>query len=160
MGDLVKQVVAELRQLSPERALEFRVGALPATTGDRAMFRQVWANLLSNAVKYSRGRDPAVIEVGAQENETEMAYFVRDNGVGFEMEYAHKLFGVFQRLHSPKEFEGTGVGLALVQRIVQRHGGRVWAESKVGSGATFHFALPKEPRGEGPSGQRAPAAGS
>jgi PAS domain S-box-containing protein len=146
MDKLVKDVVEELRQQSPGRSLEFRIGALPSAQGDPAMFRQVCTNLLSNAVKYSRGRDPAVIAVGAEENEKEVVYSVSDNGVGFEMEFAHKLFGVFQRLHSTKEFEGTGVGLALVQRIVQRHGGRVWADGKVGTGATFYFALPKERR--------------
>jgi len=106
------------------------------------MFRQVWTNLISNAVKYSRGRSPAQVDIEAKAGGNEVTYSVKDNGVGFEMEFAHKLFGVFQRLHSDKEFEGTGVGLALVARIVQRHGGRVWAESKVGAGATFSFALP------------------
>lgn len=144
MDGLLEEVIAEVRQQNPDRALDFRLSPLPALRGDPAMFRQVWTNLVSNAVKYSRGRQPAVIEIGAREEEKELVYWIRDNGVGFEMEFAHKLFGVFQRLHSPKEFEGTGVGLALVQRIVQRHGGRIWAESKVGAGATFSFALPKE----------------
>jgi PAS domain S-box-containing protein len=147
MERIMKDVVEELRQLAPGRPLEFRIGALPPAHGDPAMFRQVCTNLLSNAIKYSRGRDPAVIAVGAEENEREVVYSVQDNGVGFEMEFAHKLFGVFQRLHSAKEFEGTGVGLALVQRIIQRHGGRVWANSKVGAGATFYFALPRDHRG-------------
>ena len=143
MGNMVQEVVAELRQQNPDRALEFRVGKLPQTVGDPAMMRQVWTNLVSNAVKYSRGREPAVIEVGAREDQNEVTYFVKDNGVGFDMEFVHKLFGVFQRLHSSKEFEGTGVGLALVQRIIQRHGGRVRAESKIGDGAIFSMALPK-----------------
>jgi two-component system sensor kinase len=119
------------------------VSALPPAQGDRAMMKQVFINLLSNAVKYSRGKDPAVIEVGSRVEEQETLYYVKDNGVGFSMAYVQKLFGVFQRLHSPKQFEGTGVGLALVQRIVNRHGGRIWAEGKVDEGATFTFALPK-----------------
>ena len=105
-----------------------------------------------NAVKYSRGRQPAIIEVGTRDEVQELVYDVKDNGAGFEMEFAHKLFGVFQRLHPAKEFEGTGVGLALVQRIVQRHGGRVWADAKVGVGATILFTLPK---GRGAAGERA-----
>jgi light-regulated signal transduction histidine kinase (bacteriophytochrome) len=154
MDALVKDVIAELRLLNPERALEFRVAALPPSKGDPAMFKQVWTNLVSNAVKYTRGREPAIIQIDAQSNDRELVYSIQDNGVGFQMEFVHKLFGVFQRLHSHKEFEGTGVGLALVQRIVQRHGGRVWADSKVGSGATFSFALPKERRPNEVLGQR------
>ncbi|HEV3027499.1 MAG TPA: ATP-binding protein, partial [Planctomycetota bacterium] len=142
MGGMVKEIVAEQTQQNPDRSLEFRVGALPPAKGDPAMFRQVWTNLISNAVKYSRGRSPAQVDIEAKSAGNEVTYSVKDNGVGFEMEFAHKLFGVFQRLHSDREFEGTGVGLALVARIVQRHGGRVWADSKVGSGATFSFALP------------------
>lgn len=142
MNALVKDVVEEQRQQSPDRALDIRVGSLPPAQGDPAMFRQVCTNLVSNAIKYTRGRSPAVIEIGARAEPKETVYFVKDNGVGFEMEFAHKLFGVFQRLHAEKDFEGTGVGLALVHRIVQRHGGRVWADGKVGVGATFAFALP------------------
>jgi PAS domain S-box-containing protein len=143
MNAQVQDTIAELKQQNPDRELDFRTTPLPSTQGDPAMFRQVWTNLLSNAVKYSRGRQPAIIEIGAREEPMETIYYVKDNGVGFEMEFAHKLFGIFQRLHSAKEFEGTGVGLALVQRIIQRHGGRVWADSTVGSGATFLFALPR-----------------
>ena len=145
MDTQVKDTIEDLKQQTPDRELDFRIAPLPAIRGDPAMFRQVWTNLISNAVKYSRGRQPAIIEIGARQENGESVYYVKDNGVGFEMEFAHKLFGVFQRLHSAKDFEGTGVGLALVQRIIQRHGGRVWAESKVGEGATFLFAIPKGP---------------
>jgi light-regulated signal transduction histidine kinase (bacteriophytochrome) len=109
------------------------------------MIRQVLVNLLANAVKFTRTKETAVIEVNGWSAEAENIYCVRDNGVGFEMEYAGKLFGVFQRLHSEDKFEGTGVGLAIVHRIIQRHGGRVWGEGKVDGGATFCFTLPQEP---------------
>src|SRR5207249_2838197 len=110
---------------------------------DAALMRQVWNNLLSNAVKYTRPRDPARIQVGCHENSTgELVFFVRDNGVGFDMRHASKLFGVFHRLHRPSEFEGTGIGLAIVRRIVARHGGQTWADAKPNLGATISFTLP------------------
>jgi len=108
------------------------------------MMRQVWMNLISNAVKFSSNREQAVISVSCQEKENQLIYCIKDNGSGFNMKYKDKLFGVFQRLHSEKEFEGTGVGLALVQRIIHRHGGEVWAESEVDHGAVFYFSLLKK----------------
>jgi PAS domain S-box-containing protein len=143
MEGLAKEVFADLQALNPERKANLQVLALPWGYGDPAMLRQVFVNLLSNAIKYTRGRDPVVIEIGANVDVKETVYYVRDNGVGFDMQYADKLFGVFQRLHSTEEFEGTGVGLALVERIILKHGGRVWGEGKVNEGATFYFALPK-----------------
>lgn len=123
---------------------DFRLGSLPRARGDRVLIGQVWANLLSNALKFSSKREQPVIEVNAASDEKEHIYFVRDNGAGFDPRYQSKLFGVFQRLHGSTEFPGTGVGLALVQRIVARHGGRVWAEGRPNEGATFYFTLPKE----------------
>lgn len=142
MAQLARSVFDEIMIMSPGRKIEFQVANLAPACGDRAMLKQVFVNLLSNAIKYSRNREIACIKVGCEPGDGENIYFVKDNGAGFDMKYSHKLFGVFQRLHSAREFEGTGVGLALVQRIVNRHGGRVWAEGKVGEGATFYFALP------------------
>ncbi len=142
MAALARDVAEELRQLETARTIEIAIASLPATHGDPAMLRQVWTNLLANAIKFTRPRAPARVEVGGRSDGNENVYSVKDNGVGFNMEYANKLFGVFQRLHGPEEFEGTGVGLALVQRIVHRHGGRIWAEGKLGEGAMFSFALP------------------
>lgn len=133
------------RQEASERNIKWKLGVLPVVRGDRPMLRQVFVNLIANAVKYSRPRDPAEIEVGIFDETQEWVIFVRDNGVGFEMQYAQKLFGVFQRLHRAEEFEGTGIGLANVRRIITRHGGRTWAESILGSGASFYFSLPKNP---------------
>jgi len=116
---------------------------LPEVEGDSGLLKQVFANLLSNAAKYTRPRDVAVVEIGSMEMNGDIAIFIRDNGVGFNMKYADKLFGVFQRLHYETEFTGTGVGLALVQRIITRHGGKVWAEAKENEGATFYFILPE-----------------
>ena len=140
---LVREVRRALELEQGERPIEWRVGTMPAVYADPAMLRQVFHNLLSNAVKYTRGRNPASIEIGCEVTEKEFAFFVKDNGAGFEMAYAHKLFGVFQRLHRAEEFEGVGIGLANAQRIIERHGGRIWAEGKLGEGATFRFSLPR-----------------
>lgn len=144
MKGLVGNVLGELHVQAQDRNLDIRIEELLPVFGDRALLKQVWTNLLSNAIKYTRDRGMAVVEIGCFPRNRENVYFVRDNGVGFDMRYADKLFGVFQRLHRTDEFEGTGVGLAIVQRIVNRHGGRAWAEATIGKGATFYFALPGE----------------
>jgi light-regulated signal transduction histidine kinase (bacteriophytochrome) len=140
-------LVAEVRRaMEPDlarRRVAWRVAAMPPVRGDPTMLRQVFENLLSNAVKYTRGREEAVIEVGCEPAGDEFVFAVRDNGAGFDMAYAHKLFGVFQRLHRAEEFEGIGIGLANVRRIVERHGGRAWAEGEPGRGAAFFFTLPR-----------------
>jgi len=124
MGQLAKEVFEELKFLVPERAFQLEIESLPPALGDRSMIRAVFVNLLSNAIKFTGPKEPAVIEVGSKTEDGENRYYVKDNGVGFDMRYADKLFGVFQRLHRTDEFEGTGVGLAIVQRIIHRHGGR------------------------------------
>ena len=141
---LVQETLDDLKPQREGREIDLRIGALPPCHGDPSLLKQVWMNLLANAIKYSRGRVPAVIEIGCERKAGENIYFVRDNGAGFDMQYAHKLFGVFQRLHRADEFEGTGVGLAIVQRIIHRHGGRVWAEAVENQGATFYFTLEAE----------------
>ncbi|NMO16139.1 PAS domain-containing protein [Pyxidicoccus fallax] len=144
LGELVAEAQRDLAPEAEGRKVQWRVGALPTVRADSALLRLVLKNLLSNALKYSRTREEAVIEVWAQEGDGEVEVLVRDNGVGFEMQYVDKLFGVFQRLHRAEQFEGTGIGLANVRRIIARHGGRTWAEGAVGQGATFHFTLPRE----------------
>ena len=159
VAELVRRVWEELNRWQPERRkIELHIGELPPCRGDPSLLKQVWTNLLSNALKYSGKRETAVIEIGAMEygntgvpektplskapiSQHSTVYFVRDNGTGFDMRYAPKLFGVFQRLHRADEYEGTGVGLAIVQRILHRHGGQVWAEAAVDRGATFYFTL-------------------
>ncbi len=151
MEVLAREAFSEIGPANSETAPRLEVGAMTPAKGDPAMLRQVFINLLSNATKYSQGKDAPVIQVGSYAENGDNAYYVKDNGVGFDMNYSNKLFGVFQRLHSPEEFEGTGVGLAIVQRIIHRHGGRVWAEGKVNEGATFYFTLPKEHETNGKS---------
>ena len=140
-ADLVRQCVDELRAEQQGRRVEIAIGDLPACQADPALLKHVWMNLMSNALKYTRKQEMAVIEVGSREQSGACVYFVKDNGVGFDMQYADKLFGVFQRLHRPEDYEGTGVGLAIVQRVIHRHGGRVWAEAAVNQGATFYFTF-------------------
>lgn len=143
METLVRNVVGELHHTLGDRNVAWDLKPLAATRADRALMHQVWVNLLGNAVKFTRRQAAASIEVGCRSAGDEDIYYVKDNGVGFDMRFAHKLFGVFQRLHRYEEFEGTGVGLALVQRIVERHGGRVWAEGQLNGGACFSFSLPR-----------------
>jgi PAS domain S-box-containing protein len=140
----VRGVLEELGFQRQGRQIDVRIAALPPCQGDRALLKQVWVNLLSNALKYTGKCEAALVEIGSRVEKGATVYFVRDNGTGFDMQYAHKLFGVFQRLHRAEDYEGTGVGLAIVQRIIHRHGGRVWAESAVGQGATFSFTLEGE----------------
>jgi light-regulated signal transduction histidine kinase (bacteriophytochrome) len=143
LEELVHDVRHELRHLTDGREIVWKLGVLPSVYADRAILRVAIVNLLSNAIKFSRGRSPAEIEMGAEVQSSAVVVFVRDNGVGFDTQQAGKLFEVFQRLHPKHEFEGNGIGLASVQRIIQRHGGRAWAESRAGSGATFWLSLPR-----------------
>jgi light-regulated signal transduction histidine kinase (bacteriophytochrome) len=140
---LMKDVLRDLEPDTAARQIEWKIAALPVVRGDLATLRLVWLNLLANAIKYTGQRSPAVIEIDCQAGEWEWTFFVRDNGAGFDMRYVDKLFGVFQRLHRDEEFQGTGIGLANVRRIIHRHGGRVWNEGEAGRGATFYFTLPR-----------------
>jgi PAS domain S-box-containing protein len=142
MDALARSVVAELEPLAAGRKLTIEIKPLPPVRGDPAMMRRVWSNLFDNAIKFTKPKEAAAIEAGARTEGDEVVYYVKDNGVGFDMAYVDKLFGVFQRLHGVDEFPGTGIGLAIIKRIVARQGGRVWAEGKVNEGATFHFAFP------------------
>ena len=140
-AEMVRDVLEELLSGENGRQVEVSVGDLGVCQTDAALLRQVWVNLLSNALKFTRQREVAVIEIGRRTEDNERIYFVRDNGAGFDMQYADRLFSVFQRLHRLEEYEGTGVGLATVQRIIHRHGGRIWAEAQVDRGATFYFTI-------------------
>jgi PAS domain S-box-containing protein len=144
LEQLVKEVQNEVWHETEGRNVTWKIGPLPDLYGDRSMLKLVLVNLISNAVKFTRTRSTPEIEIGCTDNGTDdIVVFVKDNGVGFDMKYVNKLFGVFQRLHKADEFEGTGIGLATVQRIIRRHGGQVWAEGQVGGGATFYLSLPK-----------------
>jgi light-regulated signal transduction histidine kinase (bacteriophytochrome) len=140
---LIEEVRRECLEDTCRRDVRWKLARLPEVAGDRALLRLVFVNLISNALKFTRDRDPAEIEIGGSAAEDEIVIFVRDNGVGFDPAYSAKLFGIFQRLHALEEFEGTGIGLANVKRIVERHGGRAWAEGEVGRGAAFSIGLPR-----------------
>ena len=143
MTELAREVFEEIKASLPDRNIEFDLQPLPPAYGVRIMFRQVFTNLLSNAIKFSRTRDIARIEMGARIENDQVIYHVKDNGVGFDMKHVDNLFKAFQRLHSPSDFEGSGVGLANVKQIIDRHAGRIWAESEVNKGAIFYFSLPE-----------------
>ncbi len=149
MGGLVRNVVDELRPSFSGRDITMDIKSLAPAVGDQALLRQVWINLMSNAIKFTRNKSTAVIRVGSYQESGENVYFVKDNGAGFDMQFVQQLFGVFRRLHTAEEFEGTGIGLAIVKRIITRHGGRVWAEGKLNEGATIYFTLPVQPARQG-----------
>jgi PAS domain S-box-containing protein len=144
MDILVHSVFEELTEMEKDRIIECNIHHVASVISDPTLLRQVWCNLISNALKYSRKKDKTCVEITSQREAKEVIYRIRDNGTGFDMQYAHKLFHVFQRLHRPQDFEGTGVGLAIVHRVISRHGGRVWAEGKMNEGAVFYFSLPHE----------------
>jgi two-component system sensor kinase len=149
MSALCRAAYAEHSAPVRDRTLQLKLQPLPAVRGDRGMIRVGLGILISNAIKFTAPRPLSVIEIGGRRENGQAVFWVKDNGVGFDMRYASKLFGVFQRLHSREEFDGTGVGLALAQRIVHRHGGRIWADATVNQGATFFFSLPDGPEGLG-----------
>lgn len=138
---LVRNIVRDLQEAHPSRQIDYQIGELPASMANAIMIRQVFYNLINNSVKYTRPRDLAVIEIGSTEQEGRLVYFVRDNGVGFDMKYVDNLFKVFHRLHTEEQFEGTGIGLAIVSRVIARHRGRIWVESVIDQGTTFYFTL-------------------
>ena len=143
MQDMATTICDEIKKEHSAQLIQFNIHELLPANGDHVAIKQVWVNLISNAVKFSKLKEKTIIEIGSEEKGEELIYYIKDNGAGFDMRFMNKLFGVFQRLHSNKEFEGTGVGLAIVQRIISKHGGRVWAEGKINIGATFYFTLPK-----------------
>jgi len=149
LDELVRSTLRELQPPKPERKVDWVIGDLPEVEADPALLRQVMINVLGNALKYTRTRESARIEINARSAAREYVICIKDNGVGFDPRYAHKLFGVFQRLHRASDFEGTGIGLANVRRIIHRHGGRAWAEGEVDRGATFYFTLPKPEKKRG-----------
>jgi light-regulated signal transduction histidine kinase (bacteriophytochrome) len=137
---LVKEVLKEIRKDPSSENVEFKTGDLPPCQADPGLLKQVYVNLVSNAVKYSRKRDHPLVWIGSLSQDGKLIFFVRDNGIGFDMKYANKIFGVFQRLQTGDDYEGTGIGLAIVQRIIEMHGGRIWVESQVDKGTTFYFS--------------------
>jgi light-regulated signal transduction histidine kinase (bacteriophytochrome) len=145
LGDIVRDVIEDLKLDAGARQVEWKTSELPNLKADPALLKVVFQNLLSNAMKYSGTRSRAIIQIGTEQIAGEQVIYVRDNGVGFDMKYADKLFGVFQRLHRAEDFEGTGVGLATVHRIVQKHGGRIWAKAEIDKGATFYLSLAVAP---------------
>ena len=145
MQSMARAVFNELSAANSNSEIDFRLHPIPEVSGDAAMIKQVWINLISNAIKYTSKKTERIIEISCETSGEENIYKITDNGAGFNMAYYNKLFGVFQRLHTVKEFDGTGIGLAIVNRIIQRHNGRVWAEGEVNKGASFYFALSKKP---------------
>jgi len=143
MKEIVDGLIQPIIEIDKEHRIKFDIANLPSAYGDLEMLKSVWSNLIENAVKFSKNKITAEIQIGFQETMTEITYYIQDNGAGFDMEYSAKLFNVFQRLHSVSEFEGTGIGLATIKRIITKHGGRTKAEGKVGLGATFYFTLLK-----------------
>ncbi len=141
MADLVPEICNDLKEHEKDREIQISIKELPPVSADSALMRQVWQNLISNAVKYTGKKKQAFIEIGSERKDQKISYYVKDNGAGFDMNYYDRLFGVFQRLHSHREFEGSGIGLATVEKIIKKHGGRVWASSKVNEGSTFYFTL-------------------
>jgi light-regulated signal transduction histidine kinase (bacteriophytochrome) len=144
MESLTRNIFEELKPHAGERAIRLEITTLPAANGDLSMMRSVLLNLLSNAIKFTMIRETPLIRVGSRPDQDENIYYVSDNGIGFDMKFVDKLFTLFQRIHTEKEFEGTGVGLVIVKRIIEKHGGRVWAEGKPNEGATFYFTLPRK----------------
>jgi len=143
MNEIVDALIQPNREQDQQHRIEFHINPLPPAFGDLEMIKSIWNNLIENAIKFSKKKDLAKISIGAEKNETEIIYYIKDNGAGFDMNYAAKLFTVFERLHPREDFEGTGIGLATVKKIIARHGGRIWAEGKVGEGAAFYFTLIK-----------------
>ena len=148
MNEIVAALIQPYREQDQQHRIEFHINPLPSAFGDLEMIKSAWNNLIENAIKFSKKKDLAEISIGAEKNETEIIYYIKDNGTGFDMNYASKLFAVFQRLHSREDYDGVGIGLATIQRIITRHGGRIWAESKLGEGAAFYFTLMKRKKGE------------
>ena len=146
MNEIVDTLIWPIKEEDVKKRIAFSITTMPLFYGDLEMMKSVWSNLIENAIKFTRNKNVAKISIGAEENEDSIIYYIKDNGAGFDMNYASKLFTMFQRLHTQEDFEGTGIGLATVQRLVTRHGGKVWAEGKVGEGASFYFSLLKKKR--------------